>query len=313
MPAAEGKGYGKTILFGEHFVVYGLPGIASAIAQYQSAKVEASDKFLIADNRLETPGYKVEKRAEQEKSVELILKKMELDMEKTPIKITLAGDLICASGVGASAASSAAIARAVSAYQEKEFTDNYLNEIAYEGEKGYHGTPSGIDNTCATYGGLLWFEKNLEGGKNKIDLLPLKEPIPVVLGNTGITASTAEAVAEVKAAKEANPGKFQKIFDAYTEIASSARKAIEDFDLQKLGELMNKNHELLLEIGVGCPESIEIVKIARENGALGAKITGTGKGGLVLALAQNKAAQDKIASAIEKAGYSTIRTSLGKK
>jgi mevalonate kinase len=143
--------------------------------------------------------------------------------------------------------------------------------------------------------------------------LPLKKPIPIVLGNTGITASTTEVVSDVKKAKEANPEKFKKIFDEYLQIANNAKKAIANYDLNELGKLMNQNHKLLIEIGVGRKESEQIVSIAHENGALGAKITGTGRGGLVIAIAQDEATQNKIASAIEKAGYSTIKTLLGKK
>ncbi len=100
-----------------------------------------------------------EKLAEQKESLDRMLKFMNIDTEHNAFKITLGGDLIAASGVGASAASCAAIARAFSEELDLGYSDEQVNEVAYEGEKGYHGTPSGIDNTAATFGGLIWYKR----------------------------------------------------------------------------------------------------------------------------------------------------------
>jgi mevalonate kinase len=153
----EGSGYGKVILFNEHFVVYEIPAIASAIGSKTIAVVEPSQEsgWSILDDRPATPGYKEEKLDHQRDSIERILKVVGVNPEITPIKINFKGDLKAASGVGASAASCAALARALSDQFQLEFSDEKINEIAYEGEKGYHGNPSGIDNTAATYGGLI--------------------------------------------------------------------------------------------------------------------------------------------------------------
>ena len=145
----EGEGYGKTILFGEHFVVYGLPAIAAAIGSVTTASVEQSTKYELIDNRPATPSYKAEKFDEQLESNRLIFDACGIDIEKSPLKITLGGDLVAASGVGASAASATAIARALNDYFALEYDISRINEVAYEGEKGYHGTPSGLDNTVS--------------------------------------------------------------------------------------------------------------------------------------------------------------------
>jgi mevalonate kinase len=232
-------------------------------------------------------------------------------MKDNTVKITFGGDLTAASGVGASAASCAALARALSDDYKLGFDDDRINEIAFEGEKGYHGTPSGIDNTAAVYGGLIWFVKNLEGGANTMERLTISAPVEIVLGNTGITSSTKEVVDDVRKMREKEPKKFEKIFDEYDEIVNDAREALLAYDLDKVGELMNRNHRLLQETGVSCRQLDELVETAINAGALGAKLTGTGRGGLMQALTPGEKLQNKVAKAIEKKGYATFKTKIG--
>lgn len=302
----EGYGYGKVILFGEHFVVYGIPAIAGAINDKTIAVIENSDKFELIDNRKETPGYKKQKAEEQVASLDFIFKAS--GIERPNVKITLAGDLLAASGVGASAASCVAIARAISDHFNLNFSDKKINEIAHEGEKGYHGTPSGIDDTVATYGGLIWFKK---GTPNEIELIKIKKPVEIVMGNTGITSDTKLVVADVRKKKEENPEEFAKIFNEEENLIKEARMALETYDLRKVGELMNKNHELLQKIGVSCDELDMLVNLSRENGAFGAKLTGTGRGGYMVALTPEKEIQERVAKEIESKGFFALRATIG--
>jgi mevalonate kinase len=306
----EGSGYGKVILFNEHFVVYGIPAIASAIGSQTLAKVVRAEGqgWMLNDERPETPGYKKKKKEHQDDSIERILAAAGIDVNQTPIKIYLGGDLKAASGVGASAASCAAIARALSTQFSLGFTDEKINEIAYEGEKGYHGTPSGIDNTAATFGGLIWFKK---GEPPVMERLVLKQPVEIVMGNTGIVANTKAAVAGVKERKEKEPEKYEKIFSEAQMLANSARSALDSYNLELVGQYMNRNHELLSEIEVSSKELDFLVELARENGALGAKMTGGGLGGYMVALTPGEAVQEKVARSIEKEGFEALRTKIG--
>jgi mevalonate kinase len=308
---AEGYGFGKIILFGEHFVVYGLPAIASAIGDKTIAKIEKTKKFELVDKRPATDGYKVTKKDEMDRSMKLILDFMKIDPVKTPVKITLSGNLFCTSGIGASAAMATSVARAFSEYFNLSLNDEQVNRISYEGEKGSAGTPSGIDNTCATFGGLLWFEKNLKGGENKMELIKAKRPIEIVLGNTGISQETKLVVEYVKKAKEADPKKYENIFNDYLKIVKEARSVLEKGDITKLGKLMDENHRLLKAMNLSCKQAEEIISIAKANGAAGAKITGTGRGGYVILLTPGKATQDKVAKAIEAKGYKMMKTTIG--
>ncbi|MCK5023644.1 MAG: mevalonate kinase, partial [Candidatus Aenigmarchaeota archaeon] len=213
-----------------------------------------------------------------------------------------------ASGIGASAASCVAFARAISDHYELNLSDEEINEIAYEGEKGYHGTPSGIDNTASTFGGLIWFEK----GENKVmDKISVQAPVEIVMGNTGKVTDTSVSVAGVRDRKDKNPDKYKEIFDRAENIAYLAKNAFLNEDYKELGKLMNENHKLLQQIEVSSRELDFLVKLARDQGALGAKLTGSGLGGNIIALTPNRDLQDDVANAIEKEGFQTLKTVIG--
>jgi mevalonate kinase len=307
-----GKGYGKTILFGEHFVVYGLPSIASALGTYTTANVQVAkgSGWTVNDQRPATPGYKERKHHEAMQAITNILTHLKLDVENQKIDITFTGDLVAASGVGASAAQCTSLARALSDTFNLDLNDEKINEAAYEGEKAYHGTPSGIDNTASTYGGLIWFRR-LSEGRNSIDRLQSPKKMLIVLANSGITASTTEVVADVRRLREEHPKETEKTFSEYEKLAEAARKALLQGDITTIGDLMNQNHRLLQQITVSSEINDELVEIAIENGAIGAKLTGTGRGGLVISLAKNKAVQEKILGAVEENGYSAWKTTIG--
>lgn len=324
----RGTGFGKVILFNEHFVVYGIPAIASAIDSRTEAIVERiddpcllvpsgndgsmrGDGWVLEDNRPANPGYKTEKFEHQKESINLVLEAANFDASNNNIRITLGGDLKAVGGVGASAAVCVSIARALNDEFDLGFDDDKINRIAYEGERAYAGTPSGIDNTASTFGGLLQFERNLTSGENRIELLKVRKPIGIVMGNTGITANTKAAVAGVRQRRDEMPEKYGKIFERSKELVSGAISALDAFDLGCIGRLMDENHRLLQQIEVSHPRLDELVGIARDAGALGAKMTGGGLGGYMVALTPDRDLQESVAKAMESEGYEALRTSIG--
>ena len=308
----RGSGFGKVILFGEHFVVHGVPGIVSAIDLTVDAEVKNIGKGIyVKDERKGAKGYTETKKTQQKESIERMLKDMRLDSSKISFEIRLGGNLPGFSGIGASAASSVAIARAIAEEFDMNLPDERINEIAYEAEKAYAGTPSGIDNTAATFGGLIWFKKNLSGGPNTIERLNIKKPVEIVMGDTGVVADTKAMVDGVAERKKKNPEKYNPLFTQTEELAFEARKALEKFDLKKVGKLMNGNHRLLQEIKVSCRELDYLVNLAREQGAFGAKMTGGGGGGCMVALTPGKELQEAVATALEKKGFKVLRTKVG--
>lgn len=308
----RGSGFGKVILFNEHFVVYGVPGIVSAIDSTANAEArKTGEGIIIRDERKGAKGYAEQKKIQQRDSIDRMLKAMDLNVERVSLEIILGGNLPSFSGIGASAASSVAIARAIAEEFRLDLSDKKINDVAYEAEKAYAGTPSGIDNTAATYGGLIWFKKAPRGVQNTIERLSIKEPVEIVIGNTGIVADTKAMVAGVAARMKTNPEKYSQLCKQAEELAITARKALEDFDLRKVGELMNENHLQLKEIEVSCEELDHLVGLARENGAFGAKLTGGGGGGCMVALTPGRTLQEKVAATIESEGFKVLRTKIG--
>jgi len=309
----KGSGYGKVILFGEHFVVHGVPGIVSAIDSTTDAEVKKTGAGIqVKDERKTAKGYSEEKRLQQLESIERMLKTMGVDL-KTPLSIWIGGTLPGFSGLGASAASSVAIARAIAEELRMNLGDEKINQIAYEAEKAYAGNPSGIDNTAATFGGLMWFKKNTNGGPDTIQKLSIRKPVEIIIGSTGKVANTKAMVEGVADRKRKNPQKYNPLFKQAEELAFAGRKALEEYDLKKVGELMNENHHLLQEIEVSSKELDFLVDIARKQGAFGAKLTGGGGGGCMTALTPTKKLRETVARAIAKEGFEVLKTKIGVK
>ena len=187
----KGTGYGKTILIGDQFVLYGVPAIVSSIPYETVAEVERieGEGWILEDNRREVPGYKEKKRRQQVESINRILEVMKIDVKKNPIKITYGGTLLAGSGVGASAASCVSLARAINETFNLNLSIEEINHVAWEGEFAYHGLPSGVDNTASTYGGAMLYQ--VKNGQKSFTKILLKKPMDVVLANSGITADTS--------------------------------------------------------------------------------------------------------------------------
>lgn len=306
----KGSGFGKVILFGEHFVVHGVPGIVSATDAKTDAEVKETAKGLVInDERTGSKGYAEKKKLQQIESIERMLKAMAMKTD-TPMSIWIGGDLPGFSGLGASAASSVAIARAIAEEYNLKLSNEKINAVSYEAEKAYAGNPSGIDNTAATFGGFMWFKKNLSGGPDYVERITIPKPVEIVIGSTGKVADTKAMVEGVAERKNKNPQKYDPLFRRAEELALEGRKALEAGDFKKVGELMNENHAILQSIEVSSPELDHLVDLARKQGAYGAKLTGGGGGGCMVALTPGKELQEKVAAAIEKEGFKVLQTKI---
>lgn len=310
----KGSAFGKTILIGDAFVLYEVPAIVSSIPFETECVVERLDKghgWILEDNRTEVPGYKEKKKEQQVDSINHILEVMKINVQKNPIKIIYGGSLLAGSGVGASAASCVSLARALNDEFNMNLGIEEINHIGWEGEFAYHGIPSGVDNTASTFGGLILYHiKNEQKTWKRINI---KQPVEVVLANSGVTADTSKLDAHVEAQEQKEPELFKKRLETVTEQAFEMKKALEDYDLQKVGRIMTANHKILIDMDLSHEKLIYLCNLAIELGALGAKVTGGGRGGYMNALTPGKKLQEKVASAMEKEGFKVIRAMIGVK
>ena len=305
----RGLGYGKTILFGEMFAVFGIPVIASALSMTAEADVAqtASGGWDIRDERREAKGSKEEKQGMQIESLGRIF--THLDFRPDHLRIRLGGDLPAMSGIGATGASSVALVRALSEEFGLGLTDDEVNAGAYQAEIAYHGpTTSGIDNMVSTYGGIICLTR---GEPNVVRKLKWKEPVEIVIGDTGIIANTKTLLAAFGERKKSSPERYARMLQGARRIAEEALASIERFDLKEIGHLMDRNQSLLNEAEISCPELDLLIDLCRRAGALGAKLTGSGGGGCMLALTPGKELQQTVAALIESQGFQALRSRLG--
>lgn len=297
-------GHGKIILLGEHAVVYGSHAIAAPVPLAMQAKVSDSRKdgvhLLIPRWGVEEQLYKgVEHKFSIFQSLDLILD--ELNLHGQDMQIEVFPHIPRAMGLGGSAALAVAIIRALSENFKLNLSDDYIAELSYKSENIVHGTASGIDNTLATYGSFIKFRK---GNPPEMQNMTVKEPIRIVIGLTWIESLTAKMVSRVRKAWEGNKKLYNRIFQDIDSLVLQAEEAIREGDLVQLGELMNINQGYLNALQVSGREIEELVDIARNNGALGAKLTGGGGGGAIIALCPEHS--EKVANAIRGAGYQAM-------
>jgi hydroxymethylglutaryl-CoA reductase len=300
-------GHGKIILFGEHAVVYGSRAIAAPVPLAVHARVVDHDDGVW----LVMPRWGVEKRLRHdpkkrsaiEETGALILDK--LGLGERSMRIEVYPEIPRAMGLGGSAAVAVAIIRALDAHYELELPDDEINRLAFRAEQVAHGTPSGIDNTVATYGHPILYRA---GSPPEIEELHFPKPLHFVIGITGNESLTARTVARVRTAREKNPAVINKLFKAIDVLTGQALVAIRRFDMERLGDLMNVCHGLLNSLQVSSWELEELIQIARENGALGAKLTGGGGGGSMIALCPDNAEQ--VIRAMNDSGYQAMEVSI---
>ncbi|HMF32718.1 MAG TPA: mevalonate kinase, partial [Candidatus Lokiarchaeia archaeon] len=194
------------------------------------------------------------------------------------LKINLRSDLPPGMGLGSSASILSALAHGLNLYFGLNQSKEELNDFIFQGEKSYHATPSGIDNTLCVLGGILFYQEG-----NATPLPPFAGDNFLVI-NSGIPRKTRDMVDAVRRFKENDPDIFGNIIAELGEIAMSGKEAIIAGDVAALGTLMTRDHELLRQLGVSHANLESIVEACLSEGALGAKLTGAGGGGYAIAL-----------------------------
>lgn len=300
---------GKIILFGEHAVVYNRPALAVPVDEVQvDVEVSDSDKPGVW---IDAPGIDLQAELATLPSnhpiASVILKLFQhLGISShSDICITIHSTIPVAAGLGSGAAVSVALVRALSSFLSLSLTNDQINDLVFEIEKLHHGTPSGIDNTVITYNMPVYYMKS-----KPIETFKCGKPFSIVIGDTGIPAPTKESVGDVRRLWLRDQNRFEAIFDEVAQISTMARRFIEGGHPEHLGELMDHNHEFLQQLTVSSPELDVLVAAARQAGALGAKLSGGGRGGNMIALV-NQASAESVAGALRSAGAKrTIITTI---
>ncbi|MCY4070011.1 MAG: mevalonate kinase [Chloroflexi bacterium] len=281
----------KIILLGEHAVVYGMPAIAAPIQSLRAyACAHPSDTALSIRSieleksvALDAPLPDDSTRPMQQL---LQIASSYFGVRKPTGDLVIRSDIPFAGGLGSGAAVSAAAIRALAALFGRPVANEDLNQLVFEMEKIHHGTPSGIDNTVVVYERPVYFER----GKD-LELLTVERPCHIVIADTGRATMTREAVGRVRQRYDERQSETEALFVRIGQVVSSARHALESGKQERLGALMSENHRLLRRLGVSSPELDGLVDASIAAGAMGAKLSGGGMGGNMIALADGSTVQ----------------------
>jgi mevalonate kinase len=297
----RGQAPGKVILCGEHAVVYGRPALAVPVTQVRAEAVvelaaPGTGLMLVAADLGEE--IRLESAPPQHPlavTARLTLAELGLS-EPPPWRVIVCSSIPIAGGLGSGAAVSAALARALADAAGRPLSPAALSAIVYQVEILHHGTPSGIDNSVVCYEQPVYFVRG-----QTPQAFSIGRSFTLAIANTGIASPTREAVADVRRARERERGRFDALFDRIAAIVEQAKAAITDGVPEALGPMMDENHALLREIGVSDPALDALAEAARRAGASGAKLSGAGRGGNLIALVTAET-QDAVSSALRTAG-----------
>ncbi len=276
-----GKAHSKIIWMGEHSVVYGYPAIAIPL---QGIEVEC--RIYPADEKIHFDYYDTLSTA--------VYASLEyLNHTDVAVSYDIRSEIPQKRGMGSSAAISIAAIRAVFDYFEQSIDMETLEILVNKAEIIAHSNPSGLDAKTCLSDKAITFIRNIGFSTLDLDL-----DAYLVIADTGIYGNTREAVEKVAQAEEANLPHLAALGD----LTEMVQKAIQAKTISEIGPLMTKAHSHLQAIGVSIDKADQLVQISLENGALGAKMSGGGLGGCIIALAQTKAQAEKISKALTEGG-----------
>ena len=300
---------------GEHAVVYGAAAVVIAIDLRARTKIQAksdlSFTFYLKDYNIQETISDISQRPKNSEItpiwqiVRTMYKKYHL---KNGLNIEVWSDIPIGVGLGSSAAISVATAIALDNIHDLKLGLDEISSLAYEGEKITHGTPSGIDNSISTYGGAILFRKG------KISRIEHLHNIPLLIVNSGISRSTKVQVEKVEKLYESHHSIIKHIFKAIDAISLETETNLRYISLKMLGRLLNYNQHLLQVLGVSRKELDDLVELLLANGALGAKLTGAGGGGCVIALFNSVNLKKSCISALKSKNvecYDTVLSEYG--
>jgi mevalonate kinase len=304
-----GFGHGKVILLGEHSVVHGRPALALSVERGARVELRPTDKgrttldILPWDVSVDT-GPDVNLGRESLQQALRVARELYKDDREFALHAEM--NVPSGAGMGSSAALGVAVLRALDEGRGLTRSDAEMYERSLVWERVFHGNPSGVDNAMATYGGMAVFRK----GQPLTRVVP-RHPVSLVVAYSGISSSTKLMVDSVGRQFEKEPERIGKLFDAIESIVMNGKLALEMGDLKGLGQLMTMNHKLLSALMLSTDALEEMIAAATGAGALGAKVTGAGGGGCMVALVENDTQKEAVMSALRGLGRTVYQVESG--
>lgn len=278
---------GKIILCGEHAVVYQRPAIALPLADIRAHATivrSGGGAGICFDAPDLGRRWSMVARPDDPLSELAAITLQRLGVtEPIDLRIAISAEIPIASGMGSGAAIATAIVRALAAELGRTLDPAEISALVYDSERRFHGTPSGIDNTVVAYERPIWFQRRAEP-PHLIEPLSIATPFTLIIGDTGVRSATRLPVGDVRRRWQEEPRHYEALFDAVADIVLQVRTALAGGAISALGPLLNHNQELLERIGVSSPELNRLIVAARAAGASGAKLSGAGWGGVMIAL-----------------------------
>jgi mevalonate kinase len=293
---------GKVILFGEHAVVYGKPAIAvpvmqvKATATIEPASPGAGLTLVAVDLGTRSTLATAPEEDPLAVAARLVLSHLSASVPNAILKVR--STIPIASGLGSGAAVSTALVRALAAFLGHSLKPAEASDLVFAVERIHHGTPSGIDNTVIAYEQPVYYVRGEENGP---DIVSVGAPFSLLIADSGLPSPTKQLVDRVRCGRREDPVRYEALFKRIGDLVRSARRGIEAGELETLGPSMNANHALLAELGVSSATLDRLVSAARAAGAWGAKLSGAGRGGNIVALADAESVHS-VAMALEAAG-----------
>jgi mevalonate kinase len=315
---------GKLILCGEHAVVYGCPAIALPLngvrARVQIVDGAAGSGVCICARDLEREW--IAGQSITDPLGDLAFATFHhLGTGVSDVTITITSDIPIAGGLGSGAAVATALVRGLATHLGRDIPAETVSNLVYCSEQRYHGTPSGIDNTVIAFERPIWFvrqrvvqtsdEQEQADAPQSPPPPPIIEPVKVstpftlLIGDTGVRSKTRLPVAEVRRRWIADPQVSEELFAQVAALVHEIRLVLTTGDIPRLGMLLNTNQHVLQQMGVSSPELEQLVDAALAAGALGAKLSGAGWGGVMLALV-DELRREAVASALRRAGAARV-------
>lgn len=314
MPAIIARAPAKTILFGEHAVVYGYPAIAIPV---DCLEVRASVLPRINDENTTISFHNKNSidqtylgEIETNHPIQICIQELgeKIGRDLPAMEITISSNIPIAAGLGSSAAIAVAVTRAVSEFLGLDLSSEEVNQIAYISEKAQHGTPSGIDNTVIAHNQPVLFRK----GK-PIQSITIRSPFHIILADSGDRELTKDVVSDVRKHRENNIKTVNACFEQIGGLTEKAIAAVQNGNARLIGALMNENHKMLQQLTVSSKKLDALVSEAVLSGAYGAKLCGAGRGGFMVAVSDKNIIDDVKKNLLEKGATQVFSAVVGPK